>query len=629
MRRCVAAGLTLLLTIHTSLFSWFFRPGQNFQDYTMEIFRHELSSNTLNLHYTLADPSAYGIEAEEITLGDFSMEAWKDELAWLAGCREKLEKYLEKGLDNDEQFIAELLCWWIDGQTALDDFYYYQEPLGPTLGIQAQLPILLAEFSFRTQEDIDTYLQLLTELPEYFSQIAEFENEKSNAGLFMTDETLEQILAQCRSVMEISDSHFLVTTFADRLEGCDFLDSDQKISYEVENRSVLTRYFRSAYQQLCLSLEALRGSGINTGGLYYTPEGISYYEYLLEYSVGSNLSVPVIRRMLEEQIADDYETILYAIHEGVDVMSLTESVPSASSADKILTDLEKRIQSDFPEAPEISRQIKEVPDSLADWLSPAFYMVPALDQPEENNIYINPAYEPDHKELVTTLAHEGYPGHLYQNAFEQSGTFAPIRSLVYVGGYTEGWGLYSEFYAYDYLDLSETEADFLRSLASLNYAICATLDLAVHTEGWTQEECMYYLSSFGITDEEQIHALYQDILEEPSNYLKYYLGYLEICRLKESALALSPEISVSDFHEWFLTTGPAPFHLLEEQSSLLEVSLDLLQRPGEDVHLFSVQPFHDGLDHSFMIGGMASVDFSPLLSQRKQDDPFILCASDA
>lgn len=630
MYRCLAAGMVLLLTIHTSVFSWFLRLGQDFQDYAMEMFRHELSSDTLSLHYMLAEPSAYGIREEEPTLGDFSAEARAEEHTWLASCRDRLDEYLGKKLDKEEQLAAALLSWWVDAQLALEDFYYYQEPLGPALGTQAQLPILLAEYSFRNREDIDTYLKLLAELPDYFMQIARFEEEKSSAGLFMTDETLDQILNQCRSIMEIDNEHFLVTTFAERLEACSFLDADQKISYEVQNLNALNQYFRPAYQQLCLALEKLRGTGVNTGGLYYTPDGISYYEYLLRYSIGTDLSVPVIRRMLEEQIADDYETILFAIHEGADVLNLTRSVPSASSADEILEDLTVRIQDDFPEIPEdISWQVKEVPESLEDWLSPAFYMVPALDQPEENNIYINPSYEPDSKELVTTLAHEGYPGHLYQNTFERAGAYAPIRSMVYVGGYTEGWGLYSEFYAYGFLGLTETEAGFLRALSSLNYAICATLDLAVHTEGWTEEECRNYLSSFGVTDEEQVRALYTDILEEPSNYLKYYLGYLEICRLKESALALSPEISISDFHEWFLTTGPAPFFLLEEQLNLLEISPDLFQGAGEDVHLLSAQPFHDRLNHLFMISGMTPIDLPALLGQREQDDPLVLRTADA
>ena len=602
MRRCLAAAFALLF------FFRIFHFGQSFEKYTLEIFRHELSMDTLSLHYILADPAACGIKTGDATLGDLSAKAWEEELAWLAACRERLEEYMDGGLDREEQLAAELLAWWADGRIALDNFYYYQEPLSPTLGIQAQLPVLLAEFELRSEEDIELYFRLLAELPAYFSQLAQFEEEKADAGLFMNDDALEQVAGQCRAMADMDDSHFLAASFSERLEDCSFLTADQKISCELRNLNALNRYVRPAYRQLGLALEALRGRGICSGGLYYTPDGISYYEYLLRYSVGTDLSIPVIRKMLEEQIAGDYETILFAIHEGVDVLALTEPAPSAYSADEILDILERRIQDDFPAAPDISRQVKEVPEALEDWLSPAFYVVPVLDRPEENTIYINPKYEPDGMDLVTTLAHEGYPGHLYQNAFERQGRFALTRALAYVGGYTEGWGLYSEFYAFDFLGLTDTEADFLRALSSLNFAICAVLDLAVHTEGWTPEDCSRYLSSFGISGQEQTDALYQDILEDPSNYLKYYLGYLEICRLKESALALSPAISVSDFHEWFLTAGPAPFFLLKERLTLPEISADLLHRPGEDIQLGSVQPFHDRLHHTLMIGGMPPVD---------------------
>ena len=46
----------------------------SFQEYTHDVFVNEISSNTLNLHYTLADPAAYGITDPKITLGDFSKE---------------------------------------------------------------------------------------------------------------------------------------------------------------------------------------------------------------------------------------------------------------------------------------------------------------------------------------------------------------------------------------------------------------------------------------------------------------------------------------------------------------------------------------------------------------------------
>lgn len=250
--------------------------------------------------------------------------------------------------------------------------------------------------------------------------------------------------------------------------------------------------------------------------------------------------------------------------------------------------------------PDTNFQVKTVPDSLAPYLSPAFYLTPPVDATQENTIYINPSQNTDAITLLTTLAHEGYPGHLYQHTFEQLDSYDPIRSLIYVGGYTEGWGLYSELYAYDFLDMNKTKANALKALSSLNYAICASLDLSVHGMGWNEAQCVSYLASFGITDTTQIHKLYLQLLEEPGNYLKYYLGYLEICKLKESALALSSNWSLYDFHNWFLTTGPAPFSILTEHLEDLKISPKLLKRMSQDFHLLSVQPFHDGRNHFLM-----------------------------
>ncbi len=593
-KRTLIAAYSLLFTFQFPF------TGYSFDRFTMEVFRHEIASSTLNLHYTLTDPKAYKIKEKEPSFGSFQQTLIDEELAYLETCQEKLARYQKGHLSDTQRLTADILDWWITGQLLAKDYYYYQEPLGPTLGIQAQLPVLLAEYPFRKKADIDTYLELLSVLPVYFEEIALFEKEKSEEGLFMNDEILDKILAQCESLFPMDQTHFLHTTFQERLEACDFLDEDQRIAYEAKNLKTLSHYVEPAYQTLCEVLNNLRGTGKNLYGLYHTPEGIEYYEYLLKYSIGTDLSMAKIHQMLEAQMEDDYEILLYAIHQNNNLLDMEQDVEALSSPKEILENLQTQIEEDFPESSEVSWQIKEVPSSLAAYLSPAFYMTPAIDAPQQNIIYINPARKPDRTELITTLAHEGYPGHLYQNSFENTEDYPAVRNLFYIGGYTEGWGLYSEFYAYDFLGLSKEEGDFLRAATSLNYAVCASLDLSIHGEGWTEEDCLTYLAAFGITDQEKVHQLYLNILEEPSNYLKYYLGYLEICNLKESALTLSSDWTLYDFHTWFLKMGPAPFDILREQLGSLEVSSKLLESPKKDFHLFAFESVHNSLYHLFV-----------------------------
>ena len=598
---CSSLAKRTLIAAYSLLFTFQFPfTGYSFDRFTMEVFRHEIASSTLNLHYTLTDPKAYKIKEKEPSFGSFQQTLIDEELAYLETCQEKLARYQKGHLSDTQRLTADILDWWITGQLLAKDYYYYQEPLGPTLGIQAQLPVLLAEYPFRKKADIDTYLELLSVLPVYFEEIALFEKEKSEEGLFMNDEILDKILAQCESLFPMDQTHFLHTTFQERLEACDFLDEDQRIAYEAKNLKTLSHYVEPAYQTLCEVLNNLRGTGKNLYGLYHTPEGIEYYEYLLKYSIGTDLSMAKIHQMLEAQMENDYETLLYAIHQNNNLLDMEQDVEALSSPKEILENLQTQIEEDFPESSEVSWQIKEVPSSLAAYLSPAFYMTPAIDAPQQNIIYINPARKPDRTELITTLAHEGYPGHLYQNSFENTEDYPAVRNLFYIGGYTEGWGLYSEFYAYDFLGLSKEEGDFLRAATSLNYAVCASLDLSIHGEGWTEEDCLTYLAAFGITDQEKVHQLYLNILEEPSNYLKYYLGYLEICNLKESALTLSSDWTLYDFHTWFLKMGPAPFDILREQLGSLEVSSKLLESPKKDFHLFAFESVHNSLYHLFM-----------------------------
>ncbi len=598
---CSSLAKRTLIAAYSLLFTFQFPfTGYSFDRFTMEVFRHEIASSTLNLHYTLTDPKAYKIKEKEPSFGSFQQTLIDEELSYLETCQEKLARYQKGHLSDTQRLTADILDWWITGQLLAKDYYYYQEPLGPTLGIQAQLPVLLAEYPFRKKADIDTYLELLSVLPVYFEEIALFEKEKSEEGLFMNDEILDKILAQCESLFPMDQTHFLHTTFQERLEACDFLDEDQRIAYEAKNLKTLSHYVEPAYQTLCEVLNNLRGTGKNLYGLYHTPEGIEYYEYLLKYSIGTDLSMAKIHQMLEAQMEDDYETLLYAIHQNNNLLDMEQDVEALSSPKEILENLQTQIEEDFPESSEVSWQIKEVPSSLAAYLSPAFYMTPAIDAPQQNIIYINPARKPDRTELITTLAHEGYPGHLYQNSFENTEDYPAVRNLFYIGGYTEGWGLYSEFYAYDFLGLSKEEGDFLRAATSLNYAVCASLDLSIHGEGWTEEDCLTYLAAFGITDQEKVHQLYLNILEEPSNYLKYYLGYLEICNLKESALTLSSDWTLYDFHTWFLKMGPAPFDILREQLGSLEVSSKLLESPKKDFHLFAFESVHNSLYHLFM-----------------------------
>ena len=229
----------------------------------------------------------------------------------------------------------------------------------------------------------------------------------------------------------------------------------------------------------------------------------------------------------------------------------------------ILAELKGRLKSNFPDPPKVSTQIKYVQKSMEDYLSPAFYMIPAIDNSSENVIYINQGHLPDDLSLFTTLAHEGYPGHLYQTTYYAGTDPDPIRNLLNFGGYTEGWATYTEMMSYYYAPLSKEQATLMQKNNSVILGLYALADMGIHYEGWTLLETISFFRSYGITDTDSIETIYELIIADPANYLKYYIGYVEFLELKKDALKeWGDDFSQKRFHTAVLDIGPAPFELI-------------------------------------------------------------------
>ena len=106
---------------------------------------------------------------------------------------------------------------------------------------------------------------------------------------------------------------------------------------------------------------------------------------------------------------------------------------------------------------------------------------------------------------------------------------------------------------------------------SVQLCLYSLLDIMIHYEGASYSQIAKVLESFGVTDSDSAKAVYTYIVQSPCNYLKYYLGYLEILSLRENALQLwGEEYTDLQFNRFLLDNGPADFtalaQLLEESS---------------------------------------------------------------
>ena len=571
-RSVIIASLFLAaLIVSVFLFRHFSgNENQRFETYTKELFCQEVAGSTISLHYTLKNPKAYGIDHAPVTFGYCTT----DTAAICASAENAiavLHSFDRNRLSKKNKLTYDILENYMSSAHALAPYALYEEPLAPMTGTQAQLPVLLSEYQFYGQSDIDTYLELLTKAPEYFHSILEFEQAKSESGLFMASYSADAIIAECQSFIDMGEQNYLYSSFAERLAAVELPD-ETKNAYIEANSEHIKNYIFPAYAELKDGLTALRETGKNNNGLCHLPDGRKYYELTVASETGSSRTIPELQRLTQGQMftdLTDMQKILSPTAEGASVSSdlfktqgtLLENPDPAS----ILADLEEKLADNFPKPPKVNTEIKYVQKSMEEYLSPAFYMIPAIDNSSDNVIYINQGHLPDDLSLFTTLAHEGYPGHLYQTTYYASRNPDPIRTLLNYGGYVEGWATYSEMMSYYYAPVSKEQATLMQKNTSVILGLYALADMGIHYEGWTLLDAVSFFRSYGITDTDTIEKIYDLIIADPANYLKYYIGYVEFLEMKKEALgAWEDDFSQEKFHKAVLDVGPAPFELVRE-----------------------------------------------------------------
>lgn len=540
---------------------------EDFDAFTEELFRNELSQNTLNLHYTLAYPKNYGIEDYDVSLGSFEMSDIYD-YSELEELEKTLKDFSYDDLTDEQQLTYDILNDYIETENTVKDLPLYGELLNPLTGYQSQLPVLLAEYTFRTKEDIENYLTLTASIEESFHSIIEYEKARSEAGLFMPDYAAEAIIEQCSTFIEDPENNYMIEVFNDKIDAFSGLSDTERNDYKERNHTIITTNIVNAYRSLIDSLTELKGSGVNEGGLCNFKDGKRYYEYLVKNATGSSKSIKNLQKMTERYIDN-------CINEMISIAALNPNVLNDISTysfdltepNDILEDLISKISVDFPEPPKVNYTVKYVHESMEESLSPAFYLTPPIDDPSQNVIYINNGSVSD--DLYTTLAHEGYPGHLYQTVYTNSSDLPLIRNLFSSPGYTEGWATYVEYYAFGISGLEKNLAQTLSLNGSASLGLYAYVDMAVNYDGWDRTDVEEFFAGYGIEDKEATDFIYEAMVEDPANYLSYFIGYLEILELKDKAQkTLGDKFVLKDFHNFFLTIGPAPFSIIEKEMDI-------------------------------------------------------------
>lgn len=543
----------------------------DFETFCTDLFKKEMEvSGTLDLHYTLLHPENYGIDAEDASLGTYRLSELIKNSHEIHDLKEKLSEFDPHMLSDDQQILYDSLSERIETGLMAEGLELYDQPLAPTIGIQAQLPILLAEYSFHSLQDVEDYLTLLSQLDSYYGDILYFEEQKAAAGLGPSDASIERILESCQSYLIDPVNNFLTETFDTRLNSLSTdisLSEQQKNNFRSRHLEVIKNSFLPAYRHLIDGLSGLKGRGINEGGLCGFRNGRRYYEYLLRSGPGLSYNIEELKAALSDRMQKDLETISSLSKKTGPDLSFRLTDPPA-----ILSDLQTQMSGDFPVLSEASKkyEIRYVPAQLESTLSPAFYLTAPLDDPTKNVIYINNGSTSAKDELYPTLAHEGFPGHLYQTVYFREHTRNPLAALLTCSGANEGWATYVEQLSYFYDNgLSEENSAYQAAMRSFSLCFHSLLDIGINYDGWSKDRAAAFVRTCFDADDALVEELWQTMIDNPTNYLEYAGGYVEIMEMREEAeKKLGNRFSAKEFHKFLLDLGPVPFSVTRKYFKL-------------------------------------------------------------
>ena len=563
---------------------------RQFDTFLDDCFEEFVTSDTLTLHFKLSDPDSYGIsENVPPSFGDYSVEQLADQCERAGQLLSELNAFDPDDLDEESAFTWQILKDALEASAASEEYILYTSPFG-TNGLQSQIPVTLSEYYFDGEQDVKDYLALARQVPDLFDQILSFEEKRRESGFISPDFVLENTIEQIDQFLSASeDNNLLISSFEEKLENVPDLSEDAKKTYRSNNRALVRQTILPAFASLRDELEVYLVDSDTPASQDQSDTGVSasnkerlcqyeggrdYYRLLLSTVVGTDLS--------PEECIDALETTLQDC--AADVIALTRDEtglytdyltarPALTDAQAILTELENDTLIDFPEPPEVSYTLKNVPAALSSTSASAFYLLPPIDSTEDNIIYINESRVSD-EEQFSTLAHEGYPGHMYQTNYYMSTDPEPIRFLLRCDGYDEGWGTYAQLYSYRYLEFADTDRETEESLQQLyrdndilSLALSSLSDLYVNYENYTEEELADYLSGYGVP-EENVRYIYEYVVENPTTYLSYSIGWYELEQLRNSMQEeLGSDFDNREFHEAVLSCGSCPFSLLAERVS--------------------------------------------------------------
>ena len=608
------------------------QDNADFDAFLTSEFVEAMESDYMSMHYAVKDYESYGITKPDLTIGDASKESYDDAKESAEESLKKLEAFDYESLSDRQKTDYDTYKASLQETIDLNSYPMLDSLFNSSSGIINNLLTNFTEFVFYRQEDVDDYLAVLATVPDYIDQALELTKQQAAQGFFLSDSQLDDTESDIQKFTEKTDDNQLIVIFDEAMDAANFLTDAQRADYKAKNRDLVLNSYIPAYTKAGEELEKLRGSASYEGGLCnYSNGGKDYYEALARTKSSTSLSVQEQFDFLNSFVSDQVTEMINLYRKDPNIYDEFDSqTVDVTSPEDILSQLQNNLQ-DYPKGPDVTYTASYLDASVANDSIMAYYVNPPIDDPTDNVIKINGSNISDTNELYGTLAHEGFPGHLYQTTWFLATNPNPIHAAISEIGYTEGWAMYAEVNQYAHSSLSANVAEMQKINTTLGYTMDAAADLAVNGLGYTVEDLAEWLDQLGLNSS-SAQSLYDFVVSQPGVILPYGYGMAKFLTYQQQAKdALGSSYDAVELNTVLLTGGARTFEQVDKdvENYLNEktgkTAADASSTSGADSGSASgAHSFFERYGVDFLIGIGISIAILAFIAQRSyhRDDPF-------
>ena len=533
---------------------------ESFSDFEDELFQEMMSEDYTTLHFSLRDYQKYGIEKPDVNIGDASWDDYEDSVEDCDEYLKKLQSFDYDSLSETEQKDYRTIAFYLERNKELNSYPYFDWAFNSAEGVIDNLLTTFTEFVFYEKEDIDDYLATLASVPAYLDQCLENTKKQAAKGYFLTDAMLKATEDAIEKFVDKKDDNELIKIFDENIDAFDGLSAEEKEAYKKKTREIVLNAYIPSYEKVAEELQKLKGSRKADYNVSSLDGGSEYYAALARYKTSIDADVETILDICTQYIEKSVDELYDIMQNHSEV---TEETLDFDSAEDVLSYLEGHLDA-FPVLDKVYYNVQYLDPSVANDSIVAYYLSPPVDDMRDNVIKINGDNVSDVLDLYTTLAHEGFPGHLYQTNYYIQQQPSLLRTQLTMMGYQEGWGMFAEGQALHVSGLSEYASEYQKINIELNYVLSAAVDLGVNGLGWSTKDVSKYLDRLDLNSS-IAKDLYDFATLQPGTILPYGVGVAMFELLEKKAKnALGNDFDQKAFNEVLLNDGNRPFEVVED-----------------------------------------------------------------